>query len=90
MDDGGKLVGGQLRVGEKKAFGNLRKCIPKGFGFVSKRYGEVGFKLGDQVRNNRALKSCKVGEGEELADILYAISRLSKKSCREPYTLFLP
>ena len=70
MDDGGKLVGCKLRIGEKKAFGNLRKCIPEGFGLVSKRYGEVAFKLGDQVRDDRALKSCKVREGKELADVL--------------------
>lgn len=90
MDDGGKFVGCKLRIGEKKAFGNLRKCIPEGFRFISKRYGEVAFELGDQVGDDRALKSCKVGEGKELADVLYAISRFPKTSCVEGFTLLLP
>lgn len=47
MDDGGKLAGCRLRIGEEKAFGDLRKCIAEGLRFVSKRYGEVAFELGD-------------------------------------------
>lgn len=51
MDDRGKLLGCRLRIGEEKAFGDLRKCITEGFGFVSKRYGEIAFELGYQARD---------------------------------------
>ena len=47
MDDGRKLGGGRLHIGEEEAFGNLRKCITEGFGFIRKRYREVAFELGD-------------------------------------------
>ena len=79
-----------MRIGEKKAFGDLGKSITEGFGFVSKRYGEVAFELGGQVRDDRALKSCEVGEGQELADVLCSVSGLSKRSCVEEVTLFFP
>lgn len=90
MDDGRNFVGCRMRIREEKAFGNLRKGITEGFGFVSKRNGEVGFELGDQVWDDRALKSCEVREGKELADILYIVSSLLEKSCVEEFTLLLP
>ena len=90
MDNGGKLVRCRLRIGEEKALRDLRKRITEGFGFVRKRYGEVAFELGDQVRDNRALKSCEIGEGKEPADVLYIVSGFSNTSIGEESTLCLP
>lgn len=56
MDDGRKLAGCRLSIGEEKALGYLRQCVTEGFGFVSKRYGEIALELGDQIRDDRALK----------------------------------
>ncbi len=75
MDDGRKPLGCRLRIREEKAFGDLRKCITNSFGFVSKRYGEVALELGDQTRDDRALKRCEVRESKQLANTLYTISR---------------
>ena len=78
MDNGRKLFSSGLRIREKKTFGDLRKCVADGLGFFSKGYGEVAFKLGDQIRDDRALESCKIGESEQFANILSTVSRLPK------------
>ena len=46
MDDRRELFSRGLCVREEKTLGDLRQCITDGFGFISKRYGEVGLELG--------------------------------------------
>ena len=70
MDDGREPFSGGLCIREEKTLGDLRQCITDGFRFISKRYGEVAFELGDQVRDDGALKGGEIREGEQLADIL--------------------